>query len=59
MNIDLKTLKDMSLEELEALRNDVAGSKAGSFMGAVKKQYYLREIDRRLKWIDNRKQEEK
>jgi len=56
MNIDLKTLKDMSPEELEALRDDVAGSKAGSFMGAVKKQYYLREIDRILELVDNREQ---
>ena len=57
MNIDLKTLKDMSLEELKSLRDDVVGSRAGSFMGAVKKQYYLREIDHMLKRIDNKEQE--
>ncbi len=48
MNVDLKTLKDMSPEELEALRDEVADSKAGSFMGAVKKQYYIEQIDLEL-----------
>ena len=48
MNVDLKTLKDMPLKELTALRDEVAGSRAGSFMGAVKKQYYIEQIDLEL-----------
>jgi len=56
MNIDLKTLKDMSLEELKSLRDAVVGSRSGSFMGAVKKQYYLEAIDSVLSRIDNKEQ---
>ena len=58
MNIDLKTLKDMSLEELKSLRDDVVGSRAGSFMGAVKKQYYLEAIDSVLSRMNNKELEQ-
>ena len=42
--------------KLVEMKESYRKSKAGSFMGAVKKQYYLEAIDSALKWIDNKEQ---
>ena len=56
LKIDFKNLESLSKLELIELFGHVRSMKAGSFMGAVKKQYYLRELDRILKLVNNKEQ---
>tara|TARA_Y100001973_G_C5153002_1_gene309157 strand:- start:204 stop:980 length:777 start_codon:yes stop_codon:yes gene_type:complete len=44
--------------KLVGIKESYKKSKAGSFMGAVKKQYYIEAIDSALNWIDNREQKQ-
>ena len=49
INIDISTLDILPIETLLTYRRELESVKAGSFMGAVRKQYYIRAIDAALK----------
>jgi len=53
INIDISTLDILPIETLLMYRRELEGVKAGSFMGAVRKQYYISAIDTALKSRNN------
>ena len=49
ININISTLDILPIETLLTYRRELESIKAGSFMGAVRKQYYIHAVDDALK----------
>ena len=52
IKINISTLGAFSTETLLKLKGECMAAKAGSFIGAVKKQYYIKKIESVLKLRD-------